>query len=148
MKNIKKQAFTLVELIVVIVILAILGTIWFLSIQNYTIYARDVTRITDLNNIKSVMEYSMTEIWRYPSSDWEVAIKYKWTTVWNQWTFWKKARRATKRLDSVPVDPLTQNEYTLSTSANWQEYEVSAWYEWDEVALFSSPLRKGIIGEF
>jgi len=56
-----KSWFTLVELIVIITILAILGTIWFLSIQNYTVYARDVARLSDLNNIKSVMEYSITE---------------------------------------------------------------------------------------
>ena len=41
----------------------------------------------------------------------------------------------------MPLDPLTQNEYTLSTSENGQEYEIAAWYEWDEVAFY--PLFKG-----
>ncbi len=44
-------AFTLVELIVVITILAILGTIGFLSLQGYSSSARDSTRSSDLASI-------------------------------------------------------------------------------------------------
>jgi len=40
----KKKAFTLVELIVVITILTILGTIAFISLQGYSRDARDSTR--------------------------------------------------------------------------------------------------------
>lgn len=42
------NAFTLVELVVVITILAILGTIGFLSIGSYSTKARDSARISDL----------------------------------------------------------------------------------------------------
>jgi prepilin-type N-terminal cleavage/methylation domain-containing protein len=44
--------FTLVELIVVITILAILGTIGFLSIQGYSASARDGSRIGNLVNLQ------------------------------------------------------------------------------------------------
>ncbi|MDP2090240.1 MAG: type II secretion system protein, partial [Candidatus Gracilibacteria bacterium] len=44
MKN--KKAFTLVELIVTIIILAILGTIVFISLQGYSQTARDSVRIS------------------------------------------------------------------------------------------------------
>ena len=47
-----KKAFTLVELIVVITILAILSTIGFLSLQWFTLTSRDSVRITDISNIK------------------------------------------------------------------------------------------------
>ncbi|MDD3145171.1 MAG: two-component regulator propeller domain-containing protein [Candidatus Gracilibacteria bacterium] len=50
MKN-KKQAFTLVELIVVITILAILGTIAFINLQGYSGSARDSKRESDISNI-------------------------------------------------------------------------------------------------
>ena len=143
MRKIDNKAFTLVELIVTITILAILGTIWFLSVQNYTIYARDVTRVTDLNNIKSVLEYSYTESWRYAEPDSFSWITFSWATAWKQWEFWKKARRATKRLNEVPVDPLTGNKYTYSKLENWAEYELWAVFEWDEVVMW-----KGIIGDF
>lgn len=52
MKNTKK-AFTLVELIVVITILAILGTIAFISLQGYSSDARNTKRASDLGNINS-----------------------------------------------------------------------------------------------
>ena len=96
MEIIRKKAFTLVELIVTITILIVLWTIWFFSIQWYTVYSRDVVRITDLNNIRSTLEISQIETWKYVLPDNSVAIQYQWTTVWNQWTFWKTARKKTK----------------------------------------------------
>ncbi|MDD2907057.1 MAG: type II secretion system protein [Candidatus Gracilibacteria bacterium] len=50
MKNTKK-AFTLVELIVVITILAILGTIAFISLQGYSGEARDSKRLSNVNDL-------------------------------------------------------------------------------------------------
>ncbi|MDD2907517.1 MAG: type II secretion system protein [Candidatus Gracilibacteria bacterium] len=51
MQKYKKQAFTLVELIVVITILAILGTIAFINLSGYSSGARDSKRVSDINNI-------------------------------------------------------------------------------------------------
>ena len=48
-----KRAFTLVELIVVITILAILWTIAFISLSDYSKEARDSKRITDTSNLLS-----------------------------------------------------------------------------------------------
>lgn len=50
MRNTKK-AFTLVELIVVITILAILGTIAFISLQGYSGEARDSKRLSNVNDL-------------------------------------------------------------------------------------------------
>jgi prepilin-type N-terminal cleavage/methylation domain-containing protein len=47
------KAFTLVELIVVISILAILGTIAFISLQGYSSEARNTKRLSDLKSIQS-----------------------------------------------------------------------------------------------
>ncbi|MCH2188678.1 prepilin-type N-terminal cleavage/methylation domain-containing protein [Candidatus Gracilibacteria bacterium] len=55
MLHTKKQAFTLVELIVVITILAILGTIAFISLQGYSADARNSKRTQDLNNIAAAI---------------------------------------------------------------------------------------------
>ena len=60
MKNTKK-AFTLVELIVVITILAILGTIAFISLQGYSADARNSKRTSDLNSLASKMNIQITE---------------------------------------------------------------------------------------
>lgn len=60
MKNLQKW-FTLVELIVVITILAILGTIAFISLQGYSADARNSKRTSDLSSIQSAMTVKVTE---------------------------------------------------------------------------------------
>lgn len=56
-----KNAFTLVELIVVITILAILGTIAFISLQGYSADARNSKRTSDIGNIQSAMNLKQVE---------------------------------------------------------------------------------------
>lgn len=53
--------FTLIELIVVITILAILGTIAFISLQGYSADARNSKRLSDINSISSAMWIKQTE---------------------------------------------------------------------------------------
>ncbi len=60
MKNTNK-AFTLVELIVVITILAILGTIAFISLQGYSWDAKNSKVTSDLRNIVSAIEIDATK---------------------------------------------------------------------------------------
>ena len=60
MRNTKK-AFTLVELIVVITILAILGTIAFISLQGYSADARNSKRTSDIGNIQSAITLKNVE---------------------------------------------------------------------------------------
>lgn len=56
-----KNAFTLVELIVVITILAILGTIAFISLQGYSADARNSKRTSDVGNIQWAMSLKQVE---------------------------------------------------------------------------------------
>ncbi len=56
-----KNAFTLVELIVVITILAILGTIAFISLQGYSADARNSKRTSDLGNLQSSISLKQVE---------------------------------------------------------------------------------------
>ena len=53
--------FTLVELIVVITILAILGTIAFISLQGYSLDARNSKRVNDLGSISTAMSIKITQ---------------------------------------------------------------------------------------
>jgi prepilin-type N-terminal cleavage/methylation domain-containing protein len=55
-----KKAFTLVELIVVMTILAILATISFSAIQNYATDARDAKRISDTRNLLEKINIEQT----------------------------------------------------------------------------------------
>lgn len=61
--NYKVKAFTLVELIVVITILAILWTIAFISLQEYNWDARKSKILYDLRNLNSAMEVYLSRWW-------------------------------------------------------------------------------------
>jgi len=118
--------FTLVELIVVITVLAILGTIWFVSLQSYSVSARDSTRISDINTISRTLEYFKLQEGYYPNPTDFFEITYSWSLVWRQWIFWEDTKVEARRLSSIPTDPLTWNEYTYSVTNNRQEFELWA----------------------
>ena len=61
MRKSTNNAFTLVELIVVITILAVLGTIAFISLQGYSADARNSKRTSDINNIQSAISIKLAE---------------------------------------------------------------------------------------
>jgi prepilin-type N-terminal cleavage/methylation domain-containing protein len=82
----KFKGFTLVELIVVITILAILGTIGFLSIGGYSSKARDSARIGDLAQVSKSLDLSMVTSGAYPMPDNSFAVTYSGGAVWNQGT--------------------------------------------------------------
>ncbi len=130
MKKIKNKAFTLVELIVVITILAILWTIAFISFQWYSSNARDWVRISEINNIKKNLEIFITEKWFYPIPDNGTQITYLWWTARTQWTVWDNVITNLRNLSKKPTDPLSNNEYTYSITKAKIEYQLSYVTEW------------------
>jgi len=83
-----RTAFTLVELIVVITILAILWTIAFISLQWYSKSSRDSVRISDVSNMKTSLELFHLNAWKYPLPDDDQEVTFSWNTLWYQWEFW------------------------------------------------------------
>ena len=142
MFNKKTKAFTLVELIVVITILAILWTIAFISMQWYSKSSRDSVRISNLSTMKISLELFHLDADKYPlPTDW-FTITYSWTNVWTQWTFWETTIQNVDRLDEIPTDPLTEKEYTYSLTNTRQEYQLSWLFEWDDLALNNTLLNQ------
>ena len=138
MKQKKMKAFTLVELIVVIIILAILWTIAFISLQGYSKDARDATRISDIATIKSWLELFQLDSWKYPLASDAFEVTYSWTTVWSQWIFWENTFKNVDALDKAPVDPLTNKSYTYSVTLTRQEYQIAGMVEWELVSLIQN----------
>jgi len=90
MKKEKKQkAFTLVELIVVITILAILWTISFISLQWYSANSRDSVRMSDLKNITLWLELQLSKAWRVYVPEDKIDITASGTTISYQWYMWE-----------------------------------------------------------
>ena len=83
MKHSKQKAFTLVELIVVIVILGILWTIGFVSYSGYLWGARDSNRISQLKGITDSLNLYNTKN-TLPFPDDYVTVTASWTTIWYQ----------------------------------------------------------------
>lgn len=129
----KIKAFTLVELIVVVTILAILWTIAFISLQWYAKSARDSSRISDMKSITKVLDLFQLQSWVYPSPQDGVAMTYTWETVWTQWNFWDETRAqiwSRVQISSAPLDPLTWSKYTYSVLNTWTEYQIAWILEW------------------
>jgi len=129
-RNENTKWFTLVELIVVITILAILWTIGFLSFQSYTVYSRDVTRLSNLNVLKSWLEIQYTKWGYFAEPDDYVKITASGTTIRKQWLFWKKALRTIKANTDASKDPLTWEYYDYITDNNLSEYQIVWYMEW------------------
>ena len=128
-----QKAFTLVELIVVITILAILGTIAFVSLQSYTSFARNAIRLDAtrkiVSNIKNLTTSgikitSFTNTWNEVPG---ATISGTWAIVWVDYISWTPNYTALwiKRADFL--DPLTWEEYILwiVTRKGWR-YEITA----------------------
>ncbi len=107
----KKKAFTLVELIVVITILAILWTIGFMSFRNYNVYARDSVRLSNLKTLQSSLWIQYVQSNNYALPDDSVNITASWTVIRKQWVFWKQALRTVKASKWASKDPLTEEYF-------------------------------------
>ena len=134
--NPQKNAFTLVELIVVITILAILWTIAFISLQWYSKDARDSIRISDISSIKTSLELFHLNSGKYPLPDDKQIVDYSTETLWYQWNFWTTVISSLSRsMSEVPTDPLTAKKYIFSVANNKNEFEILSLLEWDWIAL-------------
>ncbi len=134
--NKQKQAFTLVELIVVITILAILWTISFISLQWYSKNARDSIRISDTSNMKISLELFHLNSGKYPLPDDYGTFTYLWSDLFYQWYFWNNVIQSISRnMTEVPTDPLTDKKYIYSVANNKNELEILSLLEWDSLTL-------------
>jgi prepilin-type N-terminal cleavage/methylation domain-containing protein len=126
------KAFTLVELIVVITIIAILWTIAFISLQWYSLKARDSRRTSDVSNIKTSLELFVLNASYYPEPDNAWEVYHSWWLLWKQWTVWDNvSTNLSRNLQAKPIDPLTEVEYVYSTIYSKKEYELLSIYESD-----------------
>ena len=135
MKKLNNKAFTLVELIVVITILAILWTIAFISIQWYSKTARDSLRISDIANITKTIELMLIKTGKVPIPDDKVDITASWTIISYQWYAGKTV------LSNIWIfngwkDPLDDTYYTYVTDKNITKYQVM-WFleEWEVISM-------------
>lgn len=135
MKNqfINKSGFTLVELIVVITILAILGTIAFISFWNYTTSARDSNRLTDIKNIWIALWNYYNKVWSYPLPSDNKIITHSGWVMFYYWDFWETTFTNVNELNKLPKDPLFWVLYNYWITFQKNTYQLGYILEWDEL---------------
>ena len=130
------KAFTLVELIVVITILAIFWTIAFISLQGYSRDSRDSVRISDISNIRTSLELFHLNAGKYPLPDDSETVTYSGGILWYQGTVGDQVvSNLSRNMSEVPTDPLTDKQYFYSVHNNKNENQVLALLEGDVSAL-------------
>lgn len=119
------KAFTIMELIIVVAVLAIIWAIWFMSFDWYLKDSRNTTRNVDLNTIKNWIELYHQKNLSYPSPTSFINISYNWNTVWRQWFFPNNVDWFDES-NHLFLDPTTWSWYSYSLLDSWKEFEVSA----------------------
>jgi prepilin-type N-terminal cleavage/methylation domain-containing protein len=121
------QAFTLVELLVVMTIIAILATISSIYVFGNFEDSRDSVRLADIANIQTTLDVYYTDKWNYPTPDSLVEVSYSGSMVWEQWEFGSWIIREMKNFWSqIPADPKHKIPYAYSIANNASEYQI-AW---------------------
>ena len=118
-----KRGFTIAELIVVVMILAILWTIAFLSTKWYLKKTRDAVRWTDLRTIELALETQLTNWQRLFVPKDKVDILASWSLIWHQWYMSEDI------LNKILVnkwwkDPLDNSLYTYSIDRYKEKYQL------------------------
>jgi len=123
------SGFTLIELIVVITILAILGTIAYISMVGYSQDARNSIRISDMKLIeKSMSVFSSVEGF-YPTPDSSVEVTYSGSTVSRQGFFWTSNLGVVRGISEVPIDPTLKLPYSYAVTGDRQNYQLWGVFE-------------------
>jgi type II secretory pathway pseudopilin PulG len=116
--------------VVVITILAILGTIGFLSISGYSASARDSSRISGIASLTKAMEVAKVKTGYYPAPSSSTGATFSGGTVWNQGTIGDSVMTvlnfAGYSISKKPTDPKYPGvEYAYSLLASGKEYQIA-----------------------
>ena len=136
MKKLQIKAFTLVELIVVITILAILWTIAFISLQWYSANARDSVRIANLTNMDKWLAILQAKDWTLPLPEWSVTtITSSWSHILTQWEFTQSMAEKILKMSWDITDPVDWTNPIYTTSSDKKYYQVALFLEAENLAI-------------
>ncbi len=121
--------FTLVELIVVVTILAILSTIWFVAYSSYLSWVRDTNRVAQLKSIYDGLRVVQSR-WQLPLPDDYIEIK-SWTDIiWYQWFAGENVLESIE-YSAEWLDPKDNWYFTYSMTNDWKYYSLMSMLEND-----------------
>jgi type II secretory pathway pseudopilin PulG len=122
-------AFTFIELVVVITIMALLWTIWFISFSDYIMKARDSSRYVDIWILKVSLKSSKQQSWAYPMPATYFNIINSWSSNLEIYEWLLNNDVSVNTLTSAPKDPKNKHYYFYSITKNKQEFQIAATLE-------------------
>lgn len=122
MKKIK-NAFTLVELIIVITIVSILSALLWISFEWYVSSARDSVRMSDIKTAFWWLSIYKIKTWNYPNPDNSIQIKAGNILLNIQGELWWNTKQIIS-LKGKAQDPKDKSNYIYSISSNLQKASV------------------------
>jgi Tfp pilus assembly protein PilE len=125
--NKNKVWFTIVELIVVITILSILSTIWFISYSWYLVWVRDTNRMSQLTSISEWLNVLRTK-GKLPLPDNRVTIKSSLNTIAYQWVIGKTVLSTIDYSNSW-LDPQENMYFSYYLTANRKYFQLMGFLE-------------------
>ena len=142
----KRKAFTLVELIVIITILAILWTISFISLSGYFKASRDAKRLADTTGLLNKINI---ENWKWTPlnkliKDWEiVTLQILWKKNTNVQTFRKIDFEVLGENEENFKDPSNKNQNYPIAYALWWKWKGK--YRFIQIATISEKENRAVI---
>ena len=121
------HAFTVVELVVVVTILAILGALWFSTFNKNISEARDSQRKANFAKIKSSLKSYKQQMGLYPIPWNNFTISTWATTLAYQWKLNQDVTLST--LDDLPIDPELNIPFLYSVTHNKMEMQIAGTLE-------------------
>lgn len=113
-----KKAFTLIELMIVVVILWVLMSTILPKLTWAQARARDTARISDLWNISAALQTYYDDNWEYPHSSWSTV----WECLNSSWWDVASALKIYMQNEVVPTDPQNSANQHLCNTNNWRYY--------------------------
>ncbi len=151
-KILEKQAFTLVELIIVIAIIAVLAVAAFMMLTKWLGKSRDSKRLGDLETINNSLWVWLVDTdnttGTLPLPDEAVEISYSGNVIWYQWKYWETVIKTIANIAKVPLDPSDSTKYTYRTNKSKKKYELYGLLEgntaflWNEILALDYSNRK------
>ena len=127
MKKLNKQAFTLVELLIVVAILAVLATVWFVSYSNYLTGVRDTNRVTQLVGIRNAIE-SFKTTKDTPLPEEKIDIEVNWELIGYQWIVWQTILNQIGLSDGW-IDPKDETYFPYYVTRDRKYFQLMAFLE-------------------
>lgn len=125
-----KKAFTLVELIVIVSILAILSTVAFIWYSNYLTWARDANRFSQLVSIHDALDlYSVKRELPLPDNNVRIQSDNTWSIIlWYQWYVWNDILAAINFTKGW-LDPKDNTFYTYYVAKDRKSFQLLGYLE-------------------